>query len=163
MPCPYCGAEEYIPEVVEGNVLAYRGTPLSATLCCKKPIRVSSVVSIKAEPVQTFKTEDDWGTPFQTESLVNKYILVKYDYNITTGTVHKVIEDDRRNGWVKVDSSASSFNRHAILFVGTKEEMEMLSKEHAAILKNIELRKQATDLEFKRFLDSNHSFKYFPK
>lgn len=162
MSCPYCNAEKYINETAAINARTYNQSGLSATICCKKPIRVSSRQTIVAEPVMTHKTEDDWGNPFQINSLVDKYILVKYDYNITTGTIHKVIEDDRRNSWVKVDSSASSFNRSAILFVGTKSEMEMISKDHAAILNNIKLRQQATDQEFKRFLESFHEFKYFP-
>lgn len=43
MPCPYCNAYNYIPEVVDANIRAYTGNSvLSATLCCSKPVIVVS-------------------------------------------------------------------------------------------------------------------------
>ena len=66
MPCPYCNAYNYIPEVVDANIRAYTGNSvLSATLCCSKPVIVVSEVKVYGVKVDTHKPEDDWGIAFK--------------------------------------------------------------------------------------------------
>ena len=142
MICPYCKSEKFLSEIAETNVRNYRNPKISATICCKRPLLVSSQVLIQTEPVVTQRKEDDWGTPFSKPSLVGQFILVKYDYHLTTGTIHEVTEDDPRNSWISVSDGCRSFNRHAVLLSGTKEEMEAASKEHKEILEQLRIDKE---------------------
>lgn len=139
MSCPYCKASEFIPEVAKTNVKQYNSTPLVATLCCKQPIRVVGTIIYEAAPVKTNSTTDDWGTPFISSLLVDKYILAGYDINLTTSVVYKVIEDNNNLPYITVENIdnqkiRTKFNRTSILLSGTKKEIEEASKEHQQLI-----------------------------
>ena len=142
MSCPYCGKENYLDPVAEANVTTYKSSALSATLCCKQPLRVYSQTVITATKTVTNELTDSWGNEFFKPSLVGIHVLVKYDLNLTTGTVHEVIEDNPTKDWVVMESG-TKYYRHSILLTGTKEEMEIASLEHKQIL---EEHRQAKEL-----------------
>lgn len=68
MQCPYCKLEgEVIPQVAYDNARMYETSPLIATLCCSKPMRVKASISFNVGKAITEELEDAWGTPFSQE------------------------------------------------------------------------------------------------
>lgn len=63
--CPHCLAKLNVPDCVTGNIQAYGKSPLIATSCCSKPVRISGSMSFSITATQTDRTEDDWGDPFK--------------------------------------------------------------------------------------------------
>lgn len=158
MSCPYCGSEIYVSDNVLENIFQYKTTPLVSTLCCSRPIRLKSELVFKSCIVNTNKLEDDWGTPFKRESLLGKYILLKSDEYYTSGTVYEITEDNPLNDWIK--AGLLCFNRKSILFIGTKEEMKLISKKHLDVLKIIKERNRKNREDLKDLLDYFSNFNY---
>lgn len=139
MSCPYCKASVFIPEVAKTNVEQYHTTPLVATLCCKQPIRVVGTITYEATPVKTKSTTDDWGTSFISSPLVDKYVLVGYDIDLTTSIVYKVVEDNNDIPYITVENTdnqkiRSKFKRSSVLISGTQEEVEKARTEHQKLV-----------------------------
>lgn len=154
MSCPYCGEKNYLDPIAESNVMTYKSSALSATLCCKQPIRVSSHTAISVTKTETKELTDSWGNEFIKPTLKGLYALVKYDLNLSTGIVHKIVEDCPTKDWLVMESG-TKFYRHSILLTGTKEEMNLASIEHKQIIEEHLLAKELHNSKLNLWFDKH--------
>lgn len=66
MKCPQCGSELQYSDTAYYHMQRY-GQPVNvSTICCRKPVRLNPCLVIDATRLKTLETEDDWGTPYET-------------------------------------------------------------------------------------------------
>lgn len=61
MQCPYCHKEIQIPTHAFNNATTYYQPVVSITECCGHGVRLEPVRTVRVQPYQGEKTEDDWG------------------------------------------------------------------------------------------------------
>lgn len=92
-------------------------------------------------------------------NLVGKYCLIKYDINHTHGVVCEIIENGETYVRVK-EFNNSLFRKSSILFIGSKEEIEIIATEHAKIEEVIKNQKEEIANLFQAWFKNFEKFKY---
>lgn len=85
MKCPWCQGELQIAQCASYNVENYGETALVRANCCRNPINLSRVISLRATQSFTSSKEDNWGNEFGCEWLDDGYNYHKYESRVFKG------------------------------------------------------------------------------
>lgn len=159
MLCTYCNTEFEVPSTVQGNLSSYGGVARIATPCCQQPFKITIGYTFIGNAFKSSSDTDDWGVPYKRDSLVGKYCLIKYDINHTHGVVCEIVEDVETDIRVK-EFNNSLFRKSSILFIGSKEEIEIIATEHSKIEEVIKTQKEEIANLFQAWFKNFEKFKY---
>lgn len=65
-PCPHCAQPLQVDMVVIYNIDSYHAPKVAKAECCGRGVRISPVVTYRADALNSAVKTDDWGRPLNT-------------------------------------------------------------------------------------------------